>query len=169
MKFLYYTPVHVTKGRYVSLNGAEIVSEKAFSPAVLKALIDVVTGGAGNDPVTPIGIYRSASKIEQLMLDCDLDFQLGGGSRLPMLTAYLRELMSEPGGAEKIKRVILRVAQPDDYGTDLNRQQAVISHLNRVLERDGYEVVLYGHQPQLVARGKSGVVVGAIAGRIQIP
>jgi len=36
-----------------------------FSPFVIKALVDAITGGAANDETAPVGIYRSGPKIEE--------------------------------------------------------------------------------------------------------
>ncbi len=51
----------------------------SFSPAAVKALVDVIAGGSSgmysNPP--PIGVYRTASAIEGLMMECDLDFRVG--------------------------------------------------------------------------------------------
>ena len=133
-------------------------SQPTFSAATLKALVDVITGGAGMGlgPMTPIGIYRSAPKIERLMHECGLAFQLQGGSRLPTLAAYLRDLAADGANTPKLERVLLRVAEPDDYAGQPERQRAVIDHLNRVLARDRRQIVLHEGQPRLVERGKPG-------------
>jgi hypothetical protein len=138
-----------------------------FSPATVKALVDVITGGSGmGATVSPIGIYRSASKIEGLMMECDLNFRVEG-SRLPSLTAYLGERIALEEH-DKVARVVLRVAEPEDYAGEPERQQAVVSHLNRFLAREGWEIVLRQEQPLLVKVGQSGVVVGAISAKVAI-
>ena len=146
------------------------MTQPTFSPATLKALTDVVTGGAGNSGVPPIGIYRSASQIEGLMMECDLDFRVGQmTSRVASLLGFLRTLASDdPAAGAKLTRVIERVAEPDDYATEPERQQAVVSHLNRFLTRDGLEIVLQGDQPQLAVLGRSGAVVAAVAAKAAI-
>lgn len=139
----------------------------SFSPATVKALVDVITGGSGgmysNSP--PIGIYRTASAIEGLMMECDLDFQVGG-SRVPSLTQFLRDLLSsDPEGGSKLVRIIVRVVEPDDYAAQPERRQAAISHLNRFLGRDGLEIVLRNDQPQLIEARRSGGVVSTVAAK----
>ncbi len=135
-----------------------------FSPATLKALVQVITSGPGGFRASapPVGIFRTTAKIEELMRDCDLDFR-ADGSRVPSLTAHLRELAAEPANASKLRRVVLRVAQPDDYDDHPERQRAVVSHLNRFLARDGMRIVLRHDRPHLVGLGRSGVVIGAVA------
>jgi hypothetical protein len=117
--------------------------------------------------IPPIGIYRTASAIEGLMMECDLDFQVGAGSRVPSLTGYMRELIAnDPRGGDKLARVIVRVAEPDDYGLQPERQEAVVCHLNRFLARDGMEIVLRNSRPQLVEAGRAGAVIGAVAAKV---
>jgi len=64
-----------------------------FSPYVIKALVDTITGGGGNDTTPPIGIYRSGPKIEQFFLDCGIDMRIGTNSRVPATTEALRRLL----------------------------------------------------------------------------
>lgn len=136
-----------------------------FSPATVKALVDVITGGSGmGNTAPPIGIYRSAPKIEGLMMECDLNFRVEG-SRLPSLTAYLGERIAREE-YDKVARVVLRVADPEDYAGEPGRQQAVVSYLNRFLAREGWEIVLRQDRPYLVKTGQSGVVVGAISAKV---
>src|SRR5215212_6895630 len=137
-----------------------------FSPAALKALVNVITGGPGGFRASapPIGIFRTTAKIEGLMRDCGLDFR-SDGSRVPSLTAYLREAAADPANASKLRRVVLRVAEPDDYDDHPERQRAVVSHLNRFLARDGMRIVLRHDRPHLVELGRSGVVIGAAAAK----
>jgi len=141
--------------------------DTSFSLATLKALTDVVTGGAGNSNVPPIGIYRTAGQIEQLMMECNLDFRVGGmGSRVTRLLDFLRGLRDEdPHASTKITRAIERVAEPDDYINDPEKQQAVIDHLNRFLVQDGFEVTLLGGKPKLMTLGRSGAVVSAVSAK----
>lgn len=140
--------------------------QRTFSPATVKTVADVVTGGPSTINSAPaIGIYRSGPKMVELMMECGLDYQVDG-SRVPSLTAFLRDLIAtDPEGGAKLARVILRFAEPDDYGHEPERQQAVVAHLNRALARDGLEVVLRRDRPHLVEAGRSGAVVGAVASK----
>lgn len=137
------------------------MSQPTISTATIKALVDVITGGHGTaSPADAIGIYRTASKIEGLMMECDLDFKVGS-SRVSSLLDYLRELATasaDPDRTAKLERVIVRVAEPEDYAFAPAKQQAVIEHLNRFLIRDGRQIVLHGTRPQLVSRGQSILV-----------
>lgn len=110
-----------------------------FSPFVIKALVDTVTGGVGQGPdmAPPIGIYRSGPKIVQFFLDCGLDMRLGISSRVPATTDFLRATAEQEGGVEYIKRVILKVCDPREYLSEPEKAGAVRDHLNRALEPDG--------------------------------
>ena len=142
--------------------------ETAFSLATLKAITDVVSGGPGNSSVPPIGIYRTAGAIEQLMMECNLDFRVGGmGSRVTRLNDFLRRVCDEdPEAKAKITRVIERVSERHDYINDPDKQQAVIDHLNRFLVDDAFEVRLHGSKPRLVDAGRSGAVVSAVSAKV---
>lgn len=48
-----------------------------------------------------------------------------------------------------IEKVILRLANPQEYRGDMNATQAVISHINGLLRLEGLEVVLDGIRPRL--------------------
>jgi hypothetical protein len=119
-----------------------------FSPATLKALVAVVTGGPGTvvGP-PPVGIYRKAPEIERLMAGCGLDFRVGSLSRMSALADFLRALFAEPDGVAKVERVILRASEADDYLDEEGVQEKVVVYLNRYLTRDGRQIVLHGDRP----------------------
>ena len=142
-----------------------LVIRPTFSPFTVKALADVISGGAANDPGESIGVYRSGPKIERLLLDCNLDLQIGSGSRLPTLLDFLRRLLVEPDGGTAIARVILRVADPRDYLGFPAKGQAVVEHLNQCLATDGYELVINGGKPQLRPCGSSSAVIDVFAAK----
>ena len=134
-----------------------------LSPFVLKALVDVITGGSANDPTPPIGIYRSGPQIEQFFLDCGLNMSIGSASRVPATTDFLREVWSawwDDGAA--VERVILRVADPRDYLDRPEKGQAAVDRLNAALQVDGYAVMIVGGKPQLVTRQAGGAIVASV-------
>jgi hypothetical protein len=131
----------------------------SFSPFVIKALVDTITGGSGNDPTPPIGIYRSGPRIEQFFLDCGLDMSIGSGSRVPTTTDAIRQAAREYDADENLKRLLLRVADPRDYLAEPEKWQAVLDHLNRVLQADGLAITIVNGKPQLTTKQLAGVVV----------
>ncbi|WP_026608456.1 abortive infection family protein [Methylocapsa acidiphila] len=133
-----------------------------FSPFVIKALVDVITGGAGNDSTPPVGVYRSGPKIEQFFLDCGLDMRIGATSRVPATTEFLRQVARGENGDAVLTRVLHRVADPHDYLAEPEKAHAVVEHLNRALEADGFALTIVGGKSQLVTRQASGAIVAAI-------
>ena len=130
-----------------------------FSPYVTKALVDTITGGGGNDPTPPVGIYRSGPKVEQFFLDCGIDMSIGASSRLPATTEALRQAARQGDGEERIKRVILKVCDPREYLSEPEKAAAVREHINRALEPDGLAVTVVGGKAHLTERVATGVIV----------
>ena len=122
----------------------ELGPRMPFSPFLTGALVDVITGGVGQGPGMrePIGIYRSGPKIEQFFLDCGLDLRIGNSSRVPATTDFLRQTASAWDGDQAIERVVLRAADPRDYFANPEKGHAVIEHLNRALEPDGFAITI---------------------------
>lgn len=131
-----------------------------FSPYVIKALVDTITGGGGNDQTAPIGIYRSGPKIEQFFLDCGLDMRIGASSRVPATTGFLRQTDDRwDDGDELIKRVILKVCDPREYLSDPDKAAAVREHINRALEPDGLAVTVVSGKAHLTEKNATSAMV----------
>jgi len=130
-----------------------------FSPFVLKALADAITGGAYQDAAEPVGAYRSGPKIESLFLDCGLDMRIGSSSRVPATIQFLREVSVRADADEVLKRLILRVCDPRDYLSEPDKAAAVRDHLNAALEADGLAVALVGGKAHIVERTGTGLIV----------
>lgn len=136
-----------------------------FSPFIIGALAEVITGGSGNGMEAPIGIYRSGPKIQQFFLDCGINMSIGSSSRVPAATEALRGVFHDD---QAIARIIQRVADPRDYLSEPEKGQAVIERLNAALEADGLAVTIAGGKAQLVERQASGAVVSAFAAKTAI-
>lgn len=130
-----------------------------FSPYVIKALVDTITGGGGNDQTPPIGIYRSSPKIEQFFLDCGIDMSIKLSSRVPATTEALRRAARHDDGDERIKRVILKICDPREYLAEPEKAAAVREHINHVLEPDGLAVTIVGGKAHLTERLATGAIV----------
>jgi abortive infection Abi-like protein len=135
----------------------------AFSPFVLKALVDVITGGGANDSTPSVGVYRSGPKIEQFFLDCGVDMRVGSDSRVPATTDFLRGISKRDDGEDAFTRVMLRVADPRDYLDAPERGHAVVERLNAALQADGFAIAIVDGKPRLIARQLAGAVVTAFA------
>lgn len=132
-----------------------------FSAFVIKALVDTITGGAGNDNSPAIGIYRSGPKIEQFFLDCGLDMRIGASSRVPATTDFLRQTANHHDGQGEVyvTRIIEKVCDPREYLTEPDKAVAVREHLNRALAADELAVVVVGGKAVLTRRQSSGTIV----------
>lgn len=139
-----------------------------FSPFIVGALAEVITGGSANDSTPPIGLYRSGTKIAQLFLDCGIMMDIGYSSRVPAATEVLRKAFNDPDGDKIIRRIILRVADPRDYLADPAKGQAVIERLNVALKAYGHAVTIVNGRPQLLARGSTGAVVAAFSEKVTL-
>jgi len=132
-----------------------------FSAFVIKALVDTITGGAGNDNSPAIGIYRSGPKIEQFFLDCGLDMRIGASSRVPATTDFLRQTANhhDGQGGVYITRIIEKVCDTREYLTEPDKATAVREHLNKALGADELAVVIVGGKAVLTRRQSSGTIV----------
>ncbi|MXP09618.1 abortive infection family protein [Pseudoblastomonas halimionae] len=139
-----------------------------FSPYVIKALVDVISGGAGNDMAPPIGVYRSGPKIEHFFLDCGFDMRIGSQSRIPATIDALRQMAAGPDGDELVKRAILKVCDPREYLSEPEKAAAVREHLNRALEADGLAVTVVGGKAHLTGRQGSGVIVEPFISKVAV-
>lgn len=130
-----------------------------FSPYVIKALADTITGGSANDPSPPIGVYRSGPEIERFFLDCGLDLRIGSSSRLPATIDFLRRTAADLDGDEKTKQLLLKVCDPREYLSEPEKAAAVRDHVNRALEPEGLSVIVVNGKAHLVERRAGGVIV----------
>ena len=137
-----------------------------FSPFVLKALADVITGGSYQEAGEPIGVYRSGPKIEAFFLDCGFDMRIGSSSRVPATIEFLRALAVRPDADESLKRIILRVCDPRDYLSAPAKATAVRDHMNAAMEADGLAVTLVGGKAHIVERTGTGLIVEPFISKI---
>lgn len=138
-----------------------------LAPQSIEALATVISGGGGNDQTPPIGIYRSASKLESFMRGCNVAMSVGSGSRLPTLVEAL-ERANRQGDQTILRSIIERAADPRDFLSDLERHQAVIDYLNARLSYDGLELQRVGSSVRLGTPGRSSSVVDALANAIVV-
>ena len=123
----------------------------AFSPQIINALVDAITGGPGmgSQRVYP-GLYRSGTKLEIFFRGCNLEFALGlGGSRVPTTRSLLYEVNEEPDGALRLAIVTEAVADPREYQRAPEKHEAVLEYLNDNLRPDGYEIRKVGRKYRL--------------------
>jgi Abortive infection C-terminus len=136
------------------------VTRLPFSPRVIEALVEAVTGGSAAGSGRPVGIYRSAGRLGGFFAKVDIEVEIGNGSRVPTVRDVLNRLNREPGGPEKIADAIVAVAHPDE-NPDEETAAHVVAHMNRFLERDGMRLVLHRDEYRLVPLASSATAVTA--------
>jgi hypothetical protein len=138
-----------------------------LAPQSVEALAMVISGGGGNDQTPPIGIYRSASKLESFMRGCNVAMSVGGGSRLPTLVEAL-DRANRAGDQAILRTIIERAADPRDFLSDPDRLEAVIGYLNARLAYDDLELRRTGQQVRLGTSGRSSSVVDALVSAVVV-
>lgn len=138
-----------------------------LAPQSIEALATIISGGGGNDETPPIGIYRSASKLESFMRGCNVAMSVGSGSRLPTLVEAL-ERANRQGDQTILRNIVERAADPRDFLSDPERHEAVIDYLNARLSYDGLELQRVGSSVRLGTPGRSASVVNALANAIVV-
>jgi hypothetical protein len=134
-----------------------------LSPQTIDAIAEVISGGSGNGPTPPIGIYRSGPKIEIFMRGCNVDFSVAG-SRVPSLTDCLLNINRGLEPEKILPRILEAAADPRDFVQDPARHAAVVQYLNRALRFDDFELRQFGLKLRLVAAGHAPVVVTKLSG-----
>ncbi|QYO75597.1 hypothetical protein [Devosia salina] len=93
-----------------------------FSPQTIDALVQVISGGNGQDRV---GIYRSGTQLDSFMRGCNVSMRVGNGSRLPTLAEAL-ERANRSEDQTILRTIAERAADPRDFLDEPERQQAVV-------------------------------------------
>ena len=97
------------------------------------------------------------------MLECNVHFEVGNGSRVPTLLATLRELQTREDAREVLTRVIEHSADPRDFANSPEKHTAVIDYLNKYLAYDELELRRVGNRMQLTVLGRGSAVVNELA------
>lgn len=134
----------------------------AFSPRVINALVEAITGGSASSQAKPVGIYRSGGVLESFFGEAGLDLRVGTQSRVPAVRELLRGANDAADGFERMKKVIERAADPPDY-EDATKLNAVVAYLNERLGDDGFELRPVDGRYRLLALGTTAPVVSAMS------
>lgn len=138
-----------------------------LSPQSIDALAEIISGGGGNDPEPPIGIYRSGPKLEKFMRACNVAFRVDG-SRVPSLVACLININNGAEAEHILPRIVEAATDPRDFIHDPERHTVVLGYLNRALRFDGFEVQQQGVRMRLVEAGKDVPVLSELAGLSEV-
>ncbi len=133
---------------------------KRFSIQTLTALTDVVTGGPGGNPEPSIGLYRSGPELQRFFGNLGLEIYIG--SRVPSVRDLLVEVNQQPSGHAKIIEVVEAVADPRDFLDEHDKLGAVVEHLNKRLQYDGYQLREIGGRYNVLSVGPNVIAAAAL-------
>lgn len=133
-----------------------------LSPQTVEALVQVISGGSGNSPDPPIGIYRGGPKLEAFMRGCGVRMSIGSQSRMPTLAAAIEGVM-DAGDVDTLRRILEAAANPADFIGDPDKAASVIEHLNARLAFDGLALRQRVTKVELVDAQSNAPVVTALS------
>lgn len=128
---------------------------KRLDASTLEVMAETICGGGGGSGAAEYsapGVYRSMSEILAFFARANAAARGQSSTRKWFVLESLQNLNQEAAGdlvPESLQKVILRLANPQEYRGDMQVTQAVMDDLNRVLSLDGLEVVLDGVRPRL--------------------
>src|SRR5688572_4031863 len=119
------------------------MQKQRFSSRVLTALVNAVTGGSASDPTPPVGKYRAAGALEQLLGSVDIPLDVGQSSRVPAVRDAINAAHDTPNGYQRITELLEAVCDPSEY-TDESTARRVAEYLNERLAREGLRLIQSG-------------------------
>lgn len=131
------------------------MAKKTLDASTLEVIAETICGGGGGSGAaeyTAPGVYRSKSEICAFFGRANAPARGQSSTRKWFVLESLQDLNQENGGdlvSRALEKVILRLANPQEYRGDMPLTQGVMNHLNRVLILEGLEVVLDGVRPRL--------------------
>jgi len=132
-----------------------------FSVQTITALVDVITGGSASGKIEPIGVYRRGWELEQFLGAAGIELHIGGDSRIPSVrTVIVNANKSDP---DAVIRLTEQVADPREYLSCPEKLSAVVEHMNKCLQIDGYELQLTSGKYKLITLGTTGAVTTALS------
>jgi hypothetical protein len=112
----------------------------ALDPQSLRELGELIIGDGGPK-------YRRGWELPQFFRDCGLDTpDHAGESRRDFVHSQLEAISGDPA---KLERVILRLADPREYGAANSVHEEAVQALNALLEPELLHVVIDGRRPRL--------------------
>lgn len=139
-----------------------MTGQPLFSPQVITAVAEVVTGGSGTGSVGKrYGTYRSGPRLETFFGSCDVELHIGSGSRVPAVRSALTTL-NQQREFEKLRRVIEGAVDPRDFAERPDDHKEALDYLNAMLGPDGYELRLSGARYRLESVSASSVMTRAV-------
>lgn len=133
-----------------------------FSPQVITAITEVVTGGSGTGSAGKrYGTYRIGPRLETFFGGCNVELRIGNGSRVPTVRSALTAL-NQQRGLEQLRRIIEASVDSRDYVDRAEDHREALEYLNQMLGPDGYELRLSGSRYRLESISASSVMTRAV-------
>jgi hypothetical protein len=131
---------------------------KRLDDSTLEAIAETICGagqGSGGGAVyeSP-GPYRSKSEINTFFRRAGVQPQGISSTR----KWYVLESLQAINGTSHLDNVLTRLASPKEYRADAAITQAVMNHLNQILQVEGLELTLVGVEPQIRTRTASASI-----------
>jgi len=123
---------------------------KQLDDSTLEAIAEIICGageGAGGG-YNAHGPYRTKTQIYEFFRRADVDPQGISSTR----KWFVLESLQAINGTLHLDNVLKRLASPKEYRSDGAITQAVIEHLNQILQVEGIELALVGVSPQIHER-----------------
>lgn len=110
---------------------------RPWSPRLLQAVEDVVTGGGGLGVAKPVGLYRSAADLARFFRRLNIEFRVGPQqARCAAAMNLLQSLNGNPEQSPQLVAVLEAAVLPSDY-RDAAMLERVLKHLRDPLAAEG--------------------------------
>lgn len=135
-----------------------------FSIQLITALVEVTVDGRSLTG-EQVGRYRSGAVLETFLGNANIELNLASSSRNPATrNALVHANKTEP---DRVKQVIEQVADPREYGDDVELHSRAIAHLNTCLAHDRLEIRQIGHSWKLVSSAGQAPVTEQLDERLR--
>lgn len=141
-----------------------------FSPQMITAIAEVVTGGSGNSTApSKVGIYRTGTRIEIFFGNCNIEFRLANRSRVSAVLEHLTEINNKPGGAlPTLTRIVEAAVDPRDFLDYPERLRETVDYLNKRLRFDGFELREIDERHRMVNIRTEGPAVATLQEKVDV-
>jgi hypothetical protein len=129
-----------------------------LTPRILKRICQIITGGSGGyAPPQGYGLYRSATRLEQLFWEAGYKLQVIG-SRLPCVLAALEAINNSEDGKQTLESLLTYALSPREY-QDQSHRARDLDVLSECLREEGFQYVYEGHKIRLYSLDNSLIIL----------
>ena len=125
---------------------------------ILKRICQIITGGSGGYvPPLGYGLYRSATRLEQLFWEAGYKLEFSG-SRLPSVLAALEEINNSEDGKQTLESLLTYALSSGEYRDETARTRD-LDILGESLREEGFRYVYEGHKIRLYRLDNSLIIL----------